>query len=128
MLEQMIRFFTSAFHFPGLSPVLILVATAIGIVFGAIWLTPYWPSMINRPALWFVGVVSAFLTWTAIAFIQIPLQSWTGQALLHFWDQRTLTHWLLLAGNRRFFSAVSSKRGQVKHVSVFQEIALLVTA
>jgi RsiW-degrading membrane proteinase PrsW (M82 family) len=42
--------------------------------------------------------VSAFLTWAAIAFIQIPLQNWTGQALLHFWNQFTLTRWLLLAG------------------------------
>ncbi len=98
MLQQVIQFFTSAFNFPGLSWVLILVAIAIGIVFGAIWLTPYWPPMVKRPGLWFVGIVSAFLTWTAIAFIQIPLQSWAGRALLHFWDQRTLTQWLLLAG------------------------------
>jgi RsiW-degrading membrane proteinase PrsW (M82 family) len=45
-----------------------------------------------------VGTVSAFLTWTAIAFVQIPLQAYAGQALLHFWDQRILTQWLLLAG------------------------------
>ena len=98
MLQQMIQFFTSAFYFHGLSWNLILVAIALGLVFGAIWLTPYWPLLLDRPGLWAVGIVSAFLTWTAIAFIQIPMQSWTGQALLHFWDPGTITRWLLLAG------------------------------
>ncbi len=98
MLHQMIQFFTSAFHFPGLSWTLILAAIAIGVVFGAIWLTPYWPPLVKRPRLLVVGIVSAFLTWTAIAFIQIPLQGWTGQALGYFWDQFTLLRWLLLAG------------------------------
>jgi len=94
----MIGFFTSAFYFPSLSRVLILAAIAIGIVFGAIWLTPYRPPMIKKPGLWIVGIVSAFFTWTAIAFVQIPLQGWTGQALLHFWNQLIILHWLLLAG------------------------------
>ena len=97
MLQQMIQFFTSAFNFPGLSWMLILVAIAIGLVFGAIWLTPYWPPVIKRPGLWLVGIVSAFLTWTAIAFIQVPLQSWAGQALSHFWGEFTLLRWLLIA-------------------------------
>ena len=98
MLQQIIQFFTSAFNFPGLSWILILIAIAIGIVFGTIWLIPYWPPVVKRPGLWLVGIVSAFLTWTAIAFIQIPLQNWTGQALSHFWGQFILLRWLLLAG------------------------------
>ncbi|MDD5037738.1 MAG: hypothetical protein PHN78_00225 [Dehalococcoidales bacterium] len=98
MLQQIIQFFTSAFNFPGLSWILILVAIAIGIVFGTIWLIPYWPPVVKRPGLWLVGIISAFLTWTAIAFIQIPLQNWTGQALSHFWGQFILLRWLLLAG------------------------------
>ncbi|MBI2869475.1 MAG: PrsW family intramembrane metalloprotease [Chloroflexi bacterium] len=98
MFQQIIRFFTSAFSFPGLGWELVLTAIAIGVIFGAIWLIPYWPPVIKRPGLCLVGVISAFLTWTAIALIQIPLQVWTGQALLHFWDQITLTRWLLLAG------------------------------
>ena len=98
MLQQMTGFFTSAFNFPGLSWTLVLVAIGIGIVFGAIWLTPYWPPFTKRPGLWVVGIVSTMLTWTAIAFVQIPLQAWAGQALLNFWDQQTLIKWLLLAG------------------------------
>ncbi|MFA5450572.1 MAG: YhfC family glutamic-type intramembrane protease [Dehalococcoidales bacterium] len=42
--------------------------------------------------------MSAILTWTAIAFIQIPLQSWIGQALSYFWGQFTILRWLLLSG------------------------------
>lgn len=96
MLQQMIGFFTSAFNFPDLSWALMLIAIAIGIAFGAIWLTPYWPPFAKMPRFWVVAVASAILTWTAIAFVQIPLQTWVGQALLHFWDQTTLTQWLPL--------------------------------
>jgi hypothetical protein len=98
MLQQMTGFFTSAFDFPGLSWALMLIGIALGILFGAIWLTPYLPPVIKRPGLWLIMTASAILTWTAVAFIQIPLQTWTGQALLYFWDQWTLINWLLLAG------------------------------
>lgn len=98
MLQQVIQFFTSAFFYQGLGWQLILVAIALGLLFGAVWLTPYWPPVIKRPGLWAVGIVSALLTWAAIAFIQVPLQSWTGQALLRLWDQITLIQWLPLAG------------------------------
>ena len=97
MLHQLTVYFISAFSFPGLSWRLILIAIGIGIVFGAIWLTLYWPPLLKRPWLWVVGIVSAILTWTAVAFIQIPLQLWTGQALVHFWSQSTLIRWMLLA-------------------------------
>lgn len=98
MLDQMIQFFTSAFVFPGLGWTSILIAIAIGIAFGTAWLAPYRPPVTAKHGLWGVLAASAFLTWAAIAFIQIPLQQWTGRALLHFWDQSTLMKWLLLAG------------------------------
>lgn len=98
MLQQITQFFVSAFYFPGLSGTMILIAIALGIIFGALWLTPYCPPVVKRPGLWIVGIVSALLTWAAIAFIQIPLQSLAGQALLYFWSQGTIIRWLLLAG------------------------------
>ncbi len=98
MLDQMVHFFTSAFVFPGLGWTSVLIAIALGIAFGAVWLAPYRPPLIAKRGLWGVLAASAILTWTAIAFIQIPLQQWTGLALLHFWDQATLTKWLLLVG------------------------------
>ncbi|MCK5182491.1 MAG: hypothetical protein KAQ73_08110, partial [Dehalococcoidia bacterium] len=32
------------------------------------------------------------------SFIQIPLQTWAGQALGHFWSQEVLMRWILLGG------------------------------
>lgn len=94
----MIAFFLSAFRFPGLTWSLVILAIAVGLLFGAIWLVSYWPPLVKRPWLWAVGIVSALLTWSAIAFIQVPLQTLAGQTLLYFWDQLTLIRWLLLAG------------------------------
>jgi len=98
MLDQSIEFFKSAFAFPGLAWQLILIGITLGLAFGACWLALYHPPLFSQRTLWPVGVVSAFLTWAAISFIQIPLQSWTGKFLLLFWSQRTLTDWILLAG------------------------------
>jgi RsiW-degrading membrane proteinase PrsW (M82 family) len=41
---------------------------------------------------------SAVFSWTAVAFVQIPLQSYTGLALGEFWSEAVLMKWLLLAG------------------------------
>jgi RsiW-degrading membrane proteinase PrsW (M82 family) len=98
LLEQMITFFLSAFRFPGLDWKLILIAVGLGLVFGTIWLLAYWPRIKNKRSHFLILIVSAFLTWTAVSFIQIPLQTWSGQALLHFWNQFTILKWLLLAG------------------------------
>ena len=98
MLEQMTSFFTSAFYFQGTNWKMVLLAIVLGLVFGAIWLTFYRPPLFKKAQLWVVAVVSAVLTWTAIAFVQDPLQSWYGQALNHFWNQATIERWMLLAG------------------------------
>jgi RsiW-degrading membrane proteinase PrsW (M82 family) len=98
MLDAMTGFFLSAFDFPGMHWTLVITAIVLGFVFGACWLTAYWPPLYKRPWLWLMAVVGAILTWTAIAFIQIPLQSLAGGVLLHFWDDQTLMKWLLLAG------------------------------
>lgn len=99
LAERTIDFFLSAFRFPGLDWWLVLVAIGLGLAFGAVWLSLYRPPLHKRPWLFLaVAVLAAFLTWTAVAFVQIPLQTWTQQALLHFWSSATLTRWLLLAG------------------------------
>lgn len=92
MLEQMIAFLVSWFTNPS--------AWGIGlaIVFGAIWLTCYWPPIFKEYWLWAVLAGSAFLTFFAVVFIQIPLQTWTGQLMGRFWSQQILFDWLLLAG------------------------------
>lgn len=99
MWDQMIDFFLSAFRFPGLGWQAVVVAIALGLVFGAIWLLAYQPQLNNRRrALLAVAAVSALLTWGAISFVQVPLQAWYNKVLLHYWDESTLLRWLLLAG------------------------------
>jgi RsiW-degrading membrane proteinase PrsW (M82 family) len=98
MLDPVIRFFLSAFTFPDLAWQALLTAIGLGIAFGAVWLAAYHPSRIVTPRLWLIGLVSALFTWVAVAFVQIPLQLLTGQALHHFWNQIELARWLLLAG------------------------------
>lgn len=91
MVDYMVNYFVSFFQKPS--------AWGIGlaIAFGAIWLASYRPPLFKKPWLWAVLVSSAFLTLAAICFIQIPLQTWTGQALGHFWSQEVLVRWILLA-------------------------------
>jgi len=98
MLEQMVSFFVSGFVYPGILWNQVLLGIGLGVVFGAIWFAPYWTPILKKPWAWAVLATGAFLSWAAVAFIQIPLQVWTGQALNHFWSQEVLISWLLLAG------------------------------
>ena len=98
MLEKMIEFFVSGFYFQGITWTALLVGIGLGIVFGAIWLAGYWPPLFRKPWLWVVMATSAFLPWAAVAFIQIPLQVWTGQAMNQVWGQEAVMRWIPLAG------------------------------
>ncbi len=51
-----------------------LTGLGLAIIFGAIWLTGYWPPLFKRYWLWAVLITSAFLTLLVVAFIQLPLQ------------------------------------------------------
>jgi len=92
MIEQIVGFFVSGFANPS------ILGIGLAVAFGAIWLAPYWTPILKKPWAWAVLVSSAILTWSAVAFIQIPLQAWSGQALNYFWSQEVLIGWLLLAG------------------------------
>jgi hypothetical protein len=70
LVDQMIDFFNSAFYFPGLSGALVLLSIALGMVFGAVWLAGYRPPIYRKPWLWAIAVISAFLTWIAIALFR----------------------------------------------------------
>ena len=97
MLEYMITFFTSWFINYS------LLGVGLALVFGAFWLIGYWPPIFKRHWLWAVFVGSAILSVIAVSFVQIPLQHWAGEALLYFWSQEVLIHWLLLAGIPQIF-------------------------
>jgi len=87
MIDSMVSYFVSFFQNPSAWG----IGLAIG--FGAVWLACYWPPLAKKPWLWAVLVSSAFLTLAAICFIQIPLQTRTGQAL----GQEILIRRMLLA-------------------------------
>ena len=98
MLDKMIEFFVSGFYFPNITLTGLLLGIGLGIIFGAIWLSCYWPPLFRKYWLWLVMISSAILSWLAVAFIQIPLQTLVGQLLGHFWSQEILISWILLAG------------------------------
>ena len=97
MLQEMTSFFNSAFYFAGTNWKSIMVAIALGLVFGAVWLVFYLPPLFKKPMLWVVAAVSAILTWTAVAFVQVPFQYWYVQGIGHVLNQATITRWYLLA-------------------------------
>ena len=92
LIDYMVNYFISFFQNPSAWG----IGLAIG--FGVVWLVGYWPPLFKKPWLWAVLVGSPFLALAAACFIQIPLQTWTGQALGHFWSQEVLLRWILLAG------------------------------
>ncbi len=98
MIERMADFFVSGFVYPGILWNQMLLGIGLAVAFGAVWFAPYWTPILKKPWAWAVFASSAILTWAAVAFIQIPLQLWAGQALNHFWSQEILMRWLLLAG------------------------------
>ncbi len=98
MVNYMIAFFKSFFQNSSASSMYLAIAIGLAITFGVVWLACYRPPLFKKPWLWAVLASSAFLTLAAVSFIQIPLQTWTGQALGHFWSQEVLMRWILLAG------------------------------
>jgi len=98
MLERMVAFFVSGFVYPGILWQQVLLGIGLGVIFGAIWFTLYWTPVLRKPWAWAVLGGSAFFSWLAVAFIQLPLQFGTGQVLGHFLSQEVIGSWLLLVG------------------------------
>jgi len=97
MIERLIAFFVSWFVYPNTPWTSLLLGIGLGLVFGAVWFAPYWTPILKKPWAWAVLAGSAILSLTAVTFVQIPLQIWTGQALNHFWSPEILMSWILLA-------------------------------
>jgi RsiW-degrading membrane proteinase PrsW (M82 family) len=51
----------------------------------------YRPPLFKSARLWYVFFIGAILTWAAVSFIQLPLQVWTKDALVHWWNPQTLS-------------------------------------
>jgi hypothetical protein len=82
MLALMVNFFLSGFVYPGLLWNQALLSIGLAFAFGAVWFTAYWTPILWKPWVWAVLAGSAFLTWIAVSFIQLPLQQLTGLFLV----------------------------------------------
>ncbi len=111
---DMVSYFLSFFQNPSAWGI------ALAIAFGGVWLTAYWPPLAKKPGLWAVLVGSAFFALAAVCFIQIPLQSWAGRALGHFWSQEVLIRWILLAAiPQTFLSGLVQEGAKMVPVVVY---------
>jgi RsiW-degrading membrane proteinase PrsW (M82 family) len=98
MFESMVQQFQAFYTFPGLSFKMILLAIALALAFAALWLIIYRLWRFNKAWWVLIIVISAVLTWTAIAFAQVPLQDWTQQLLINWLGQQKFFSWLFLTG------------------------------
>ena len=97
MLTRIVNFFVSGFAYPGILWNQVLLGIGLAVAFGAVWFTVYWTPILKKPWAWAVLAISAFLSWVAVSFIQIPLQIWVGQTMNYFWAIEVLSRWILLA-------------------------------
>jgi len=96
MLELMVSFFLAGFVYPGILWNQVLLGIGLGIVFGAVWFAPYWTPILKKPWAWAVLAGSAFLTWTTVAFIQIPLQHLVGNLFVDQFGMETYQNQILI--------------------------------
>jgi len=82
MLDLSVNFFLSGFVYPGILWNQVLLSIGLALAFGAVWFASYWTPILKKPWAWAVLAGSAFLAWTAVAFIQLPLQQVTGNFLV----------------------------------------------
>ena len=97
MIQYITDLFISGFYFPGITFYQLMAGIGLGLIFGAVWYSAYRTSMLGKPHSWAVLSFSAFFTWIAVCFIQVPLQSLTTDAMNLIWDQAALMKWMLLA-------------------------------
>jgi RsiW-degrading membrane proteinase PrsW (M82 family) len=98
MLETMLNMFRSFYDIPGLSVKMVFIAIGIALVFGAIWLAFYLPGLLKKGWGWLILIASAVITWCAIAFIQVPLQSWYQDFMLRVMGNSVFVKYLALTG------------------------------
>jgi hypothetical protein len=119
MLDYMWQFFSSLFLYKNLTPLGMLFGTFLGLLFGAIWLSAYWPWKLvwKQPLLWALLPASAFLTWIVITLVQIPFQY---QFNSFFGPQSTVTSVLLLYIPLVIWSAIFQEASKLVPVWLWQ--------
>lgn len=81
MMDDNLQFFLSFFANPT------IYGITIALLFAAIWLAPFYNSIIKRTYAWVIFLCSAILTTFAIAFIQDPLQILTGDVCYKYFQK-----------------------------------------
>lgn len=72
-------------------------AIAIAVAFGLLWLGLLLPRQAIRPQFWVMFLIGAAVFVPATAWVQAPLQTIGGQALVHFFTMSQLQEKILLA-------------------------------
>jgi hypothetical protein len=98
MLTLIVNFFLSGFVYPGILWHQVLISIGLAFAFGAIWFLPYWTPLLKKPWVWAVLAGGAFLSWVAVAFIQLPLQQLAGNFLVDRLGMDTYQSLALLVG------------------------------
>ena len=96
MLDLAVNFFLSGFVYSGISWNQLLLSIGLAFAFGAVWFLPYWTPILKKPWAWAVLAGSALLAWTAVAFIQIPLQHLSGDFLVNWLGEDSYLSLILL--------------------------------
>jgi RsiW-degrading membrane proteinase PrsW (M82 family) len=96
--QQMVNAANSWFSYPDVTTLQMLAAVGLAVAFGAVWLAAHWPPLFKRPWLWAIGIVSAFLTMAAFAFVRTPVQIYYDKLVNHFLEPVAISDWLLLLG------------------------------
>jgi len=97
ILNYAVDLFISGFYFPGITFYQLIAGIGLGLIFGAVWYTAYWDPILGKSSAWAVLSFSAFFTWIAVCFFQVPLQSLTTQGLNLIWDKALLMKWMMVA-------------------------------
>ena len=98
MLDLLVDFFLSGFVYPGILWNQVLLSIGLAFAFGAVWFAAYWTPILKKPWVWAVLATGAFLSWAAVAFIQIPLQQVTSNFLVDRFGMESYQSLILLMG------------------------------
>jgi RsiW-degrading membrane proteinase PrsW (M82 family) len=97
MLEAIVGYFISCFSFfMSYFSSLTVLGIFLAIIFGAIWIACFWPSLIKQPWHWAIIIGGALITLLAISLIQRPLQQQLGK-VINPADSETLVKWFLIS-------------------------------
>lgn len=98
LTSQILDAFKSFFIIPNIPATSALIAVAIAILFGAIWIAAFYPPLFRQPWLWVILVASFFATAILTAFIQLPFQYAVTKIFDTFLSRQDMLVYFLIVG------------------------------